>query len=64
MIKVKLVIMSHLKDANYEMECFGHELNAQYTSKRLKFIEQLVFKYPDTNTEISDEELAEIWAAL
>jgi len=64
MTKVRIVIRCHLNDAKFEMECFGHELNAQYTSKRLKFIEQLIFKYPDTNTEISDEELAEIWAAL
>ena len=55
MTKVKMVIASHLYDAKLDTD-------QNLLLRRLSFIQWLLFKYPNTNDQISDEELNEIWS--
>jgi len=55
-IKLSMVIKSHLTDANYEMEVFPI-----LAAKRINFVKMLLHNYPDTNVEVSEDMLNELW---
>ena len=52
LVKLSMVIKSHLTDADYEIEIFP-----LLAAKRINFVKMLLHKYPDTNVKISEDEL-------
>ena len=56
LVKLSMVIKSHLTDADYEIEIFP-----LLAAKRINFVKMLLQKYPDTNVRISEDELNELW---
>jgi hypothetical protein len=57
--KVSTVIQSHLNSISVEFDT-----DQELSLKRLAFVKLLVFKFPNTNDRISDEQLDELWATL
>jgi hypothetical protein len=53
MIKVRIVIMSHLNDAAIDME---H--NPYMAHKRLEFVKELLYLYPDTSVKVDEDYLS------
>lgn len=56
--KISMVIMSHLSDMRYETGMVGMEGRVKV---RINFIKLLIMEYPNTDTELSEDELNEIW---
>lgn len=54
MTRVRTVILNHLNDAKYDT-------NEEVMFRRLGFIQLLVFRYTNTDAEISDEQIDELW---
>jgi hypothetical protein len=59
MVKVEMVILSHLADAQHDLHS-----NPRLAAKRIQFVRTLIFDYPNTTVTISDEELNQIWNAI
>jgi hypothetical protein len=56
MTKIRIVIVSHLNDAEYDLEN-----NPYMFERRMKFIKFLLDKYPNTDTEVDDDEIETMW---
>ena len=56
MVKVRIVIQSHLSDALIEVE------HTPFMAKRrIAFVKQLIAKYPDQTVEVDEDELDVMW---
>jgi len=64
-IKVKIAIMSHLSDAQ---ECMNLDTSnypgISRADSHINFAKKLILKYPDTNVEVTDDELNELWKEI
>jgi len=57
--RIKVIIMSHLSDAQMEMQSAPELANA-----RLKFVKHLIFTYGNTDEVISIDRCNEIWESV
>ena len=64
-IKVKIAIMSHLSDAQ---ECMnlntGNYPGISRADLHINFAKKLILKYPDTDVEVTGDELDELWKEI
>lgn len=64
-IKVKIAIMSHLSDAQ---ECMNLDTSnypgISKADSHINFAKKLILKYPDTDVEVTDDELNELWKQI
>ena len=56
LVKLSMVIKSHLTDADYEIEIFP-----LLAAKRINFVKMLIHNYPDTNMRVNEDVLNEMW---
>ena len=56
LVKLSIVIKSHLSDAEYEAGVFP-----VLAAKRINFVKMLLHKYPDTNVKVEEEWLNDLW---
>ena len=56
MIKVRLAILSHLSDAAIDME-----FNEYMAKRRLGFVKQLIYLYPNTDVKVDEDYLEALW---
>ncbi len=56
---VEMTILSHLSDAQIEVG-----INPEMAKSRMKFVRLLIFKYSDTTTKITTDELDELWSGM
>jgi len=57
--RVSIIVQSHLNSVSVEIH---HD--KELSLKRLKFIQLLLSKFPNTRDVISDEQLDELWDTL
>ena len=58
-VKLSLVIQNHLSDAAVLM------MNDPGTaSDRIRFVKNLIVKYPDTSVKVDESELDEMWSEI
>lgn len=64
-IPVQMAIMSHLSDAQ---ECMnlntGNYPGISRADLHINFAKKLILKYPDTDVEVTDDELNELWKEI
>ena len=55
-IKISMVIQSHLSDAQLEIDS-----NPEQAGNRIKFVKWLVHMFPDTQEQVTEEQLRCLW---
>jgi hypothetical protein len=55
-IKVSMVIKSHLSDAMLEIQS-----DPEQAGNRMKFVKWLVHMFPDTQEQVTEEQLRLLW---
>lgn len=61
-INVKIVIMSHLSDAQ-ELVNMGL-VNSKGVHNHINFAKALLLNYPNTDTDVEEKELNELWQKI
>ncbi len=59
MIKVSMLIQSHLSDALIEMGAYPEQ-----AQERIRFVKWLVGAYPDTATRVDEDEVLEVYKSF